>query len=526
MTQPLRDGNLDLLQMLDHFVCVCEGVDVIWINEAGLRLLCAPGDDAVLGNPITTYIHENFIDLFHVGLDLLAREAEGVPLKFLTVASNPVDVKMSVNHLPSEDGTPYFLVECQDISDLIRASQSARGRENQINAILKAVNQAVITIDDFGIIKDTNDATVNIFGYGKWDMIGENVKMLMPEPHRSFHDQYLLDFHTSGVRKVINQTRELEAQRADGSVFPMELTVIELSGDYGRKLYVGSIRDISKRKKAELQAHQASRLKAVGQLARGIAQEINTPVQFIGDNLRFLGGSSETLLSVIESQAAVIRAVGEGADLSESLDACQKLRDALDVDALVDEIQGATEQSIAGLKKVASIVLAMKEFSYPANKEKSRINLNRVIERTAVVCQNEWKEVADLTLDLAPVLPSPFGLEEELNHVSLTLLVNAAQSIAEKPGRSGLGRIEISSTSDDAHVIVRVADNGGGISSAAREHIFNPFFTTRDIGQGTGQGLSIAHDIIVNKHGGTITFDSVEGEGTTFTVKLPLPGRQ
>jgi diguanylate cyclase (GGDEF)-like protein/PAS domain S-box-containing protein len=240
-----------MLQRVEHFICICEDSMIIWINDSGLRLLQAPNPDSVLGCPISTFIADDFIELFADGLNLLGDEEQGVPLNILTTTADIIDVNLHVSCLPSNDGHEYHFIECQDISDLIRASQATRGREQRINAILKAVDQAVISIDEFGIIKSVNDVAVKIFGYGKPAMMGHNINMLMPEPHHSNHNDYLIRYQSTGHSRVIDQTTEAEGLRADGSVFPIELTVTEVSENNGRSTYVGSMRDITTQKAQE-----------------------------------------------------------------------------------------------------------------------------------------------------------------------------------------------------------------------------------------------------------------------------------
>lgn len=251
MTCALNDCCADMLQTMEHFVCICEDGKIVWINNRGLSLLRAPNPDSVLGTDISNFVSDDFSELFSDGLGLMADEPGGVPINILTTTAELINVNFFVSELPSEEGHKCHLVECQDISDLIKASQETRGREQRINAILRAVDQAVISIDEFGIIKSANDVAKKIFGHEKKDFLGANVSILMPEPHRSEHDDYLVRYLSSGHARVIDQTNELEAVRADGSVFPIELTVTEVPDKGGRTTFVGSIRDITVRKAQE-----------------------------------------------------------------------------------------------------------------------------------------------------------------------------------------------------------------------------------------------------------------------------------
>jgi len=233
------------LQLLDRFVCICENGKITWINDKGLQLLRAPNSDSVLNVEIANFVTDDFLELFEDGLGLLSAEKIGIPIKLLSSVGDVIDVHCQVQEFPGNGNTERYFVECQDVSDLLRAAQEIRSRELRMNAIFKAVDQAVITIDEFGMIKAVNDVAVKIFGYERIQMIGQNVNMLMPEPHRSSHDEYLNRYHATGHSSVIDDVRQLEAVRKNGEIFPIELTVTKVAENTGRGVFIGSIRDIT-----------------------------------------------------------------------------------------------------------------------------------------------------------------------------------------------------------------------------------------------------------------------------------------
>jgi signal transduction histidine kinase len=267
----------------------------------------------------------------------------------------------------------------------------------------------------------------------------------------------------------------------------------------------------------------AQKMESIGQLAAGIAHEINTPTQFVGDNARFLRECFEELLPRLTQATSLAEAVCNGeapAELAEQLRS--GFKDA-DISYLSEEIPRALEQSIEGIERVAAIVKAMKEFSHPGVKQLARIDLNRAIHSTATVASNEWKYVADMKFDLDSELPHVLCLPGELNQVVLNMIVNAAHAIADIVGDGGEGKglITVTTHQDGAHTEIRITDSGSGIPPEAQARIFEPFFTTKEVGRGTGQGLSMAHNVIVKMHGGTITFETESGHGTTFIIRLP-----
>jgi signal transduction histidine kinase len=269
---------------------------------------------------------------------------------------------------------------------------------------------------------------------------------------------------------------------------------------------------------------QAQKLQAVGQLAAGIAHEVNTPAQYVTDNVSFLQRAFDKLLRVIEAQATVVEAVRAGDVTPGALEPVDAARAAAKLDYLARQVPRAIEQSLAGLGQVSSIVKAMKEFSHPSGTEKQPFDIHDVIESTSIVAKSEWKYVADLELDFDWNLPPVLLLRNEFSQVLLNLIVNAAHAIAASlpAGSSDKGKIVISTKAVGPQVEIRIKDSGTGIPEAVRPRIFEPFFTTKEVGKGTGQGLAIAYSVVVDKHGGSISFETEEGRGTTFIIALPL----
>jgi len=291
------------------------------------------------------------------------------------------------------------------------------------------------------------------------------------------------------------------------------------------------VSDISWKKKAEeeknrleLQLRQAQKLEAIGELAAGIAHEINTPIQFIGDNSRFLLDSTTDLFNFIQT-AKGLNTVSESDDVSETIEDLKSIAEDIDLDYLIEEIPAAINQNLEGVQRVSSIVLAMKEFSHPGSKERQAIHINKAIENTITVARNEWKYCAEMKTELAEDLPLVSVYAGKVNQVLLNLLVNAAHAIIARQKAeedNSLGRITIRSRLAGDRLVIEVEDSGSGIPDSIKDRIFDPFFTTKEVGKGTGQGLAIAYDVIVRNHNGKLYFKSQEGKGTTFFVELPI----
>ncbi len=281
--------------------------------------------------------------------------------------------------------------------------------------------------------------------------------------------------------------------------------------------------NITARKQMESQLQQAQKLESIGRLAAGIAHEINTPIQFVGDNLRFLKDSCTAFHPLWKVLPGFIEAAKTGILRAEAIQAVEGLINDADLPYCSIEIPRALDQSLEGIQRITRIVQAMKEFSHPVSDEMVLTNINKAIETTALVARNEWKYVAQLETQLDPSLPPVECLPGEINQVLLNLIVNAAQAIGEKFADTGeLGKILITTHAQNGWLEIRVEDNGTGILEEHRDRMFDLFFTTKPVGKGTGQGLAMARNSIVKKHGGSLAFETTPGQGTTFIVQLPI----
>ncbi|MDA7977413.1 MAG: response regulator [Pirellulales bacterium] len=270
---------------------------------------------------------------------------------------------------------------------------------------------------------------------------------------------------------------------------------------------------------------QAQKLESVGQLAAGIAHEINTPTQYVGDNTRFLKDAFSDIEHVLATLGRLLTAAQEGTVNPNLIAEAERAVQSSDMEYLLSEIPQAINQSLSGVERVAKIVRAMKEFSHPGGQQKALVRLSDAIETTVTVAHNEWKYVADVITDFDPTLPDVSCLPGELNQVLLNLIINAAHAIGDKTKENTeKGRITVKTRRDDDWAEISVSDTGTGIPDHIRLRIFDPFFTTKGVGKGTGQGLAIARSVIVDKHGGSLSVTSKQGEGSTFVARIPIEG--
>jgi signal transduction histidine kinase len=319
------------------------------------------------------------------------------------------------------------------------------------------------------------------------------------------------EIHTSKGRLLAaNITPILE----DGSVSP-------------RLLLLGS--DITERRRMEQELAQARKLEAIGQLAAGIAHEINTPTQYVGANLRFMRTHLDGLLSALLGCQELVDAVQAGQPAGDLADRAALLSQEAQLEYLLQEFPSALNQSLDGIQRITHITSAMRTFSRPDTAQKSSADLNQILANTLIVARHQWKSLANLVTDYDPDLPKISCYPAELSQAFLNIITNACDTIADAlqdPQRpqppGGMGTLSLSTRAAGSAAEVRIRDTGMGIPEHIQERIFDPFFTTKDPGKGTGQGLAIAYAIVVKKHGGALSFETQAGQGTTFIIRLPL----
>lgn len=396
-----------------------------------------------------------------------------------------------------------------------QAEQAAREKAQ----ILATVEAFFIGVTDQGIISEWTGRAEDIFGISLRDAIGRPLRDL---PIEWGWDEILEALRKAGDTLTKVQLHKTRLTVPGAKEKFIKLTVSPLCEDRGVG-YVIMGEDITERLVLEHDLAQAQKLESIGQLAAGIAHEINTPTQFVGDNVRFLSDSFSDIGRLLDQYQRLLAAAKTGACPKDLIETCEAANRGADLEYLLAEIPKAITQSAEGIGRVATIVRAMKEFAHPGNTEKVAVNLNKAIESTVTVARNEWKYVADLETKLDPSLPPVPCLVGEFNQVVLNMIVNATHAIADAvKGTGQKGTITIATGLVGKFAEIRITDTGTGIPEAIRHKIFDPFFTTKGVGKGTGQGLAIARSVVVDKHGGTITVDSEVGKGATFIIRLPL----
>ena len=400
----------------------------------------------------------------------------------------------------------------------------------QADALNAAANAIVIT-DNKGIIKWVNHAFTRFTGYSAAEAIGNTPSVLKSGQHDSaFYKNLWKTVLTGEVWQG-----EMMNRRKDGVVYTEEMTITPIKNDRGMITHFIAVKqDITAKKQVEAELHRvevdlrnSQKMESVGHLAAGMAHEINTPLQAMHSNVQFL---EDAFLSLTEWRQQV-QEIQRGNLHASAAAALEEVEKKADLDYLLSEIPQAIKQSEEAMDRVSEIVLAMKEFSRPGEVTQTRIDLNQAISSTLTVCRNEWSQIAELVTSFDQELPSVTCVVSEINQVLLQLVINATHAIGVSAGNSlnqnggefsKKGTITVTTRREGNWAEVRVSDTGSGMSEEVKSHVFDPFYTTKEVGKGTGLGLLIAYTIIEKKHGGKIGFESEAGKGTTFFFRLPL----
>ena len=387
--------------------------------------------------------------------------------------------------------------------------------------IVENMADGLLTINSSGIVESINSSGFIMFGYERDSLIGCNLQTLMKSKKFQNLSATSLD---KALQSCLGQTFVAQGVKQDGSEFPIEVNFSKISlQTQDLTIFNCVARDITQRSELETQLRQSQKLESIGQLSAGIAHEINTPTQYVSDNINFLNVAFDSCLNII-----YMTQVMTNKDISQitqqELDDIRTIFQDNDMDFVLAEIPLAIEQSREGLQRVKKIIAAMKSFSHTNQGEISLVDVKEAIESTITVSRSEWRYIADLETHYSDTLPKLNCLRDEFNQVILNFIVNAAHAIEEKHGKksSTMGCINIDAYQQGNSVQISIKDDGIGMSNEVKNRIFDPFFTTKEVGKGTGQGLSMAYLVIVEKHKGSIEVTSQPNVGTTFTISIPI----
>ena len=398
-----------------------------------------------------------------------------------------------------------------------KAEEELWNAHSRIQQLISSINSIIVGVSSDNKIMYFNSAAENLFELKSDEVVGNDINQVKIE--------WEIDKIKDAIKECLDKKSSMRLdlvsyERNDGKKRLLGLNINPILGrnnDIEGFLIWGI--DITERKAIEAQLAQSQKLESIGELAAGIAHEINTPIQYIGDNLHFFNNSYVGINEIIEEYHKLIELVKSDEQNNFKINEILEKEKNIDLSFLLDEIPKAVTQSLEGVDRVSKIVKSMRDFSHPGMEEKTEIDINNALESTITISKNEWKYVADLETKLDHSIPLVPCYPGEINQVFLNIIINASHAIESTADKKG--KIKITTCKVDNYVEIRISDTGTGIPDNIKDKVFDHFFTTKEVGKGTGQGLAIAHSVVVDKHNGILTFESEIGKGTTFIIKLP-----
>lgn len=392
---------------------------------------------------------------------------------------------------------------------------------SSLEAAVEQAHETIMLTDRAGRIQYVNPSFERTTGYTREEVVGQTPRLLKSGLEQ---DAFYRELWETIERGEV-WSNCIFNKKKDGTLFVEQMTISPIRDEASDIVsYLAVKRDVTRERALKFQLQQAQKIGSIGQLTAGIAHEINTPIQFIGDYTRFLGESFETLLNLLSEYENLRDAARTGATPTALIEKIEDLLDEAELDFLSEQIPKAVEGSLGGVERIATIARAMKELSQPPSEEKTHVDLNHILENTITIARNRWKYVSEVVTDFEHELPGISCHPAELKEVFLNLIVNAAEAIERARGEDSenLGAIGIRTRSDESWVEVRISDTGTGMPKAIGARIFEPYFTTKEDQEEAGQGLAIVHSFVVERHQGSISFETAPGRGTTFTLRLPI----
>lgn len=522
MNRPSSRGNEQfpleaVVEALDEGICLIDSDHrITLLNAAGRRLLGvtdeqvvgATLDDLAAGDTGLAMIAGRLLRIIRQRVQH-GRQYVATALAVPTLQGGRIPMDITVSAIALDRRVTGTAVTFCDVSERQLTQHALWEGEERFRSFFRNAAIGMMRLDVTARVDESNPPLRVMLDRSESELATSPIHDFLEaedaaESRRMFHDLV-----SGAVERY-----QLEALlRGTGQPRWIHITMSMLRDQAGWPTFaIGTVEDITERKSLERQLHDAQKLEAIGRLAAGVAHEINTPIQFIGDNVQFLGNAIEVLMTALDPGPADHGTAGQ-------------LSGHADLEFVREEAPMAIKETLDGVERVSGIVKAMKAMSHHDAGPHALADINKAITDAVTFARHEIKYVADVALDLDDIPPVMCNVAD-LGQVLLNLLVNAAHAIADVvTGTGQRGRIEVRSRSVGDQVVVDVSDSGAGVPVEIQHQLFEPFFTTKAVGKGTGQGLAMARAIIAGNHGGDISFTSSAGAGTCFSIRLPLQQR-
>ena len=490
-----------------------------YLNSNAISCLGYSSEE-LIGHPASSWIHREDKDIARVHSREMLKGLRQTPYEFRIIdkAGSVRWVLETVTSIPYE-GKQAILGHTMDISQLKEAQQKLGEMQALESSILAAIPHAVLGLENRRIIF-TNEGVENVFGWTREELIGKSTRILF-RSDEAYEDVGATMYTTLEKTNTVSHEYEAHYRHKDGRNLICRVTTSRIHETLTDKHITATIEDVTDLRNIQMQLLQSEKMSSIGQLAAGVAHEINNPTGYVSSNLETLKEYFDCINSILGRYEVLLGGVKEGLrsgispeSLSSQADAIESSKEEINLSYILNDIPNLIKESRQGTEQIRKIVLDLKNFSHPGKVEFEHADIVKNIESTLNVVWNELKYKATIHKDYGE-LPPVMCIPQQLNQVFMNILVNAAHAIKDK------GEIAIKTRRQDGHVEIAIRDTGCGIPKANISKIFDPFFTTKEVGKGTGLGLNVAYNI-VKKHSGTIDVTSKVGEGTTFTILLPV----
>jgi PAS domain S-box-containing protein len=494
---------------------------IVFVNSS-IPIYSGYQEHELLGSGIMSFVHANDRAMVRDNAIGMLRGTVSAPYEYRMV-DRYGNVRWLLETVSSISfrGKRAVLGNTMDISEIKEAEKLLEELKELESSILRSIPHAVIGVDDRTVIF-ANDSVEHIFGWNPKELIGKSTRFLFQNDED--FNRFGRDFYPLFLkRETVSIEPKIPFMHKDGRHLQCKITATMFGEKSGNLKCVATVEDITEQKKFQLQLLQSEKMASIGQLAAGVAHEINNPTAFVSSNLKTMSEYVKDLIRLIREYTKLKDNLNSAINttkcphLVSQIQTIGEMESKIDIDYILDDISLLIEESREGTGRIKKIVQDLKNFAHPGDQKMKAVNINECIESTLNVVWNEIKYKATVERDYGD-LPLVECNSQQLNQVFMNILVNAAQAIEHQ----GIISVRTRSNGND-HVEVEITDNGTGIPHENLSRIFDPFFTTKDVGKGTGLGLHVAYDII-QKHNGRIIVNSELGKGTTFTIQFPVSG--
>ncbi len=512
----------NIVELAKNAIAIVQDSNIQYASERLKELLCCQ-DEEIEGLPFVDFIVQEELPKI---IQISKWRLEGIETlntyTTILICKDSKSLNVEINaKLIKYKGKLAELLIIRDITERIHIEKTLEQAHLQNKLLLESISLILIGLDSVERVTHWNIFAENTFNIAFADIVGKPFHECDVKWNWNVINKSISECKKENKSVQLFDFRFKSPAKQDGF---LNVTITPFGSEYSS--HSGSLLlcdDITERKIMENRLKESQKMESIGQLAAGLAHEINTPTQYIGDNTQFIKENFNDIIKVTKEYEKLLNAIKSNSLTPELVSEVEKSTQQIDLEYLIEEIPVAFQQSLEGLDHISEIVLSMKEFTHRNLEDRTAFDINKAIQNVLTITRNEWKYIAEIETDFDPDLPLVSCVSGEINLVLMKVIVNAVDAISDAAGdgTNGKGIIKVVTHSYGDWIEILISDTGAGIPEDDRNRIFEPFYTTKEVGKGTGQGLAVSHSII-KKHQGEITFETEVDKGTVFKIRLPI----